>query len=630
MSRMLGLNRSLGGAIGAIALVSLLSSGMFLAALRQVDKTTAQQARSTRILSDLDAFRTAMLNQENGLRGYLLTGDPESLEPYRDGVPELEGAIARLRALLGSNMVESARLGEAEAAARRWQSDVGDPAVRDMADPATRGEALAREARGDGMRLFDQVRDKLDAIRGEEEATLSAQIVVVAQSERGAIVALGVGTLLTLLICGAVGIAVNRLIVVPLIGLAAAMRRLSHRDLSVLVPAVGQRNEVGDMARAVDVFKQNLIELDRTSLLRATADTLPAMLGYVDAERRIGFLNSEFVHWFDLGAEDVADVYGRPLAEVFAAVPFPGTARELEMAFAGAEMRFEHRLGRRDGGGRDLEAVYRPYRALDGTVLGVVTLLTDITDRKTMDRRLAQKTLDLMRSNEELEQFAYVASHDLKAPLRGIENLVSWIEEDLEGALAGDTRANMALLKSRVRRLETLLDDLLAYSRAGRTTEENDLVDTHALVGDLAMLLAPPDGFTIAADPSLPTLAAPRAPLTQIFQNLIGNALKHHDRPAEGHVRVDAETRSDGVEFRVSDDGAGIPEKFHDRVFGMFQTLRPRDEVEGSGMGLAVVKKLVERRGGRIWLTGGRDDRGLSVHFLWPAAPAGGSDGTNG
>ncbi len=630
MSRMLGLNRSLGGAIGVIALVSLLSSGMFLAALREVDKTTAQQARSTRILSDLDAFRTAMLNQETGLRGYLLTGNPESLKPYRDGKQDLDDAIARLRALLGTNMIESARLSEAEEAARRWQTDVGEPAMREMADPATRGDALAREARGDGMRLFDQVRDKLDAIRGEEEATLSTQTAVVAQAERGAIVALCVGALLTLLICGAIGIAINRLIVVPLIGLAGVMRRLSHRDLSALVPAIGQRNEVGDMARAVDVFKQTLIELDRTSLLRATTDSLPAMLGYIDSERRIGFLNGEFLRWFDIGAEDVAEVYGRPLGEIFAAVPFPGVDRELETALAGAETRFEHRLGRRGGSGRELEAVYRPYRAVDGEVLGVVTLLTDITDRKAMERRLAQQTRNLMRSNDELEQFAYVASHDLKAPLRGIENLVSWIEEDLEGALTGDTQANMTLLKSRVRRLENLLDDLLAYSRAGRATEENDLVDTHALVEDLATLLAPPEGFTIAADASLPTLTAPRAPLTQIFQNLIGNAIKHHDRPGKGHVFVDAETRPDGVEFRVSDDGAGIPEKFHDRVFGMFQTLRPRDEVEGSGMGLAVVKKLVERRGGRIWLTGGRDDRGLSVHFLWPALPAGGSDGTDG
>ena len=247
-----------------------------------------------------------------------------------------------------------------------------------------------------------------------------------------------------------------------------------------------------------------------------------------------------------------------------------------------------------------------------------------------MTRNLARQARDLLRSNEELEQFAYVASHDLKAPLRGIENLVSWIEEDLEGALTGDTRTNMDLLKSRVRRLESLLDDLLAYSRAGRSTEDSVAVDTRELVTELAALISPPEGFAIAADPALPTVQAPRAPLTQVFQNLIGNAIKHHDHPASGHVWVEAVAGAEVPEFTVTDDGPGVPERFRDRVFGMFQTLRPRDEVEGSGMGLAIVKKLIDRQGGRIWLADGRGGKGLSVHFTWPDAATGRQDGADG
>ena len=145
--------------------------------------------------------------------------------------------------------------------------------------------------------------------------------------------------------------------------------------------------------------------------------------------------------------------------------------------------------------------------------------------------------VDLRRTNEELEQFAYVASHDLKAPLRGIENLVGWIEEDLEGALTGDVQTNMDLLKSRVRRLESLLDDLLAYSRAGRADVAFTQVDTKALVEELAVLVSPPEGFEIVAADDLPTLKAAKAPLTQAFQNLIGNAIKHHDHPGDGRVR---------------------------------------------------------------------------------------------
>jgi signal transduction histidine kinase len=189
----------------------------------------------------------------------------------------------------------------------------------------------------------------------------------------------------------------------------------------------------------------------------------------------------------------------------------------------------------------------------------------------------------------------------------------------------------MELLKSRVRRLDSLLDDLLAYSRAGRADATMDTVDTKSLVDELAVLVSPPEGFAITADASLPTLQAARAPLTQALQNLIGNAIKHHDRPAEGHIRVEARPAGDVVEFVVTDDGPGIPEQFRERVFGMFQTLKPRDEVEGSGMGLAIVRKLVDRQGGKVWLADGPDGRGLAVHFTWPLdGRKGRADGIDG
>jgi signal transduction histidine kinase len=176
----------------------------------------------------------------------------------------------------------------------------------------------------------------------------------------------------------------------------------------------------------------------------------------------------------------------------------------------------------------------------------------------------------------------------------------------------------MDLLKSRVRRLESLLDDLLAYSRAGRGELTVASVDTRELVEEIAGLVSPPDGFIIVAAPDLPSLQTAKAPLTQVLQNLISNAIKHHDHPADGCIWVEARSSPYAAEFAVIDDGPGIPTQFRERVFGMFQTLRPRDEVEGSGMGLAIVKKLVERIGGRVWLDDGRDGRGVAVHFTWP------------
>jgi PAS domain S-box-containing protein len=622
-------NRSIGAGIGAIAVVSLLSSMALVTTASQLHTAIEARERSHAIVHQLDAFRTAMLNQETGLRGYLLTKNEASLEPYRSGVPALDAAVVQLRQLLGGNAGEAGRLADAAAAARAWQTDIGEAVIRDMADPTTRAEAAAVERGGEGKQRFDEFRAKLDAIEGEEQESLAGQREVLARAERNAFIALWAGALTTFLICGAIALAIIRMIARPLGALAEVMRRLASRDLSVGVPNLRRRDQVGDMARALEVFRQGLIELDRTSLLRAIADTLPAMVGYVDAERRVGFLNGEFARWFALQVDDVSQLHGKKLATVFAPEPFPGSARELATALSGEDVRFEHQLAPRGMARRDLEGFYRPHHAPDGRILGAVTLLTDITDRKRLERRLAQQARDLKRSNEELEQFAYVASHDLKAPLRGIENLVTWIEEDIGDALTGDSKTNMGLLKSRVRRLESLLDDLLAYSRAGRSHMAVDRIDTGALVEELATLVSPPAGFSIVPAPDLPTVEAARAPLTQVLQNLIGNAIKHHDHPAVGHVWVEASRRGDMTEFMVADDGPGIPERFRERVFGMFQTLKPRDEVEGSGMGLAIVQKLVDRQGGRIWLEGRRDGRGLAVHFVWPQGARENQDGTD-
>ena len=631
-----GFNRSFGGAIGLIGLVALLNGGVVLAMLGQLRAATAAHDHSTRIVSAADDFYAAMLNQETGLRGFLITGQDRNLDPYRVGRAALQAMTGGLRRLLAGDAGQMAQLTAALEAAQAWQTGVAEPAIHAAADPATREAALDLERSGAGKAYFDAFRARLDVIQASERRALAAGDDVLAEAEWNTLL-IAVATVgLTVLICAEVGFSINRIIVVPLTRLAASMARLAQRDLDAPVPEREKGNEVGAMARAVQVFKDGLIELDRTSVLRATADTLPALVGYVDAGRRVGFLNEEFMRWFELGTGDVSAAYGRRLSEVFAAVPFPGTAAgagggvqagvqaggALDAAFGGVETRFEYRLSKKGAAGRrQLEATYRPHRAPDGTVLGVVTLLTDITERKLLELRLAQGARELQRSNEELEQFAYVASHDLKAPLRGIENLVGWIEEDLEGTLTGDTQTNMTLLKSRVRRLESLLDDLLAYSRAGRADGTVAKVDTRALVGELAVLVSPPEGFEVTGAAGLPTLRAARAPLTQVLQNLINNAIKHHDNPLAGHIRVDAVPATGGfVEFTVTDDGPGIPEQFRERVFGMFQTLRPRDQVEGSGMGLAIVRKLVERQGGTVWLAAGEGGRGVAAHFTWPRA----------
>ncbi len=222
----------------------------------------------------------------------------------------------------------------------------------------------------------------------------------------------------------------------------------------------------------------------------------------------------------------------------------------------------------------------------------------------------------LERSNRELDQFAYVASHDLKAPLRGISNLTEWIEEDLGDALTAESRDHMRLLKVRVRRMEALIDGILSYSRAGRTRENAETVDVASLIADVVEMLAVRPGVAVTTAPPMPVLETERVPLQQIFMNLIGNAIKYGGRD-DVRVVVRAEHEGDFVRFSVQDNGPGIAPQFHERIWQIFQTLAPRDEVEGTGIGLSVVRKLVESRGGTAWVES-EVGQGSTFFFTWP------------
>jgi PAS domain S-box-containing protein len=268
---------------------------------------------------------------------------------------------------------------------------------------------------------------------------------------------------------------------------------------------------------------------------------------------------------------------------------------------------------------------------LDGETC-VVTVINDITERKraeaalhelnaTLEQRVSERTSELQRSNRELDQFAYVASHDLRSPLRAIDTLANWITQDAADVLPEASQVHLAKLRGRIKRMDALLNDLLDYSRAGRHHHEPESVDTGALIRNLLDLLAQPAGFQINTIEPLPVMIAERIPLETVFRNLIGNAIKHHHDPATGCVDVSAEDRGAFVEFFVADNGPGIDPVYHERIFEIFQTLQPRDQVEGSGNGLAIVKRLVESRGGIVGVDS-RPCAGASFRFTWPKLPA--------
>lgn len=207
----------------------------------------------------------------------------------------------------------------------------------------------------------------------------------------------------------------------------------------------------------------------------------------------------------------------------------------------------------------------------------------------------------LERSTRELENIAYVASHDLRAPLRAFLTLPDWIREDMDeaGIDIGPIAEHLEMMEIQARRMNALLTDLLDYSRIGRLNQAPEPVDIGEMLHGLATHLDPGHRARVRMPVQLPVLLAPKADLLLLLRQLLSNCLKHSDQP-HPDIRIAAQLRGDRLDLTVSDDGPGIPAEFHERVFGMFTTLRSRDEVEGSGMGLAMVKKIAELWGGEV------------------------------
>ncbi len=225
----------------------------------------------------------------------------------------------------------------------------------------------------------------------------------------------------------------------------------------------------------------------------------------------------------------------------------------------------------------------------------------DISKRKEAEETRLQLIQKLENTNFELKEFAYVVSHDLKAPLRGITTMANWILKDYEDKFDAEGKEQMNLLIDRVHRMHNLIDGILQYSRVGRIQEEKVNIDLNEIMLNVIDAVNPPDHIKINVASDLPQIFFENTRISQVFLNLLSNAVNYMDKP-KGIINIGCKDNGDSWEFFISDNGPGIEEKYFKKIFKIFQTLEVRDETESTGIGLTTVKKIIEMNNGKIWL----------------------------
>jgi light-regulated signal transduction histidine kinase (bacteriophytochrome) len=236
-----------------------------------------------------------------------------------------------------------------------------------------------------------------------------------------------------------------------------------------------------------------------------------------------------------------------------------------------------------------------------------------------LEEKINLRTRQLEEENAELTNFAYVTSHDLKAPLRAISQLSAWIAEDYAPVLDQEGRDKLALLTDRAKHMHNLIDDILQYSRVGRVTEKVVVVDLNALVLDTIAVLDPPPAIQVQIEGKLPVVKVEATNIAQVFQNLLGNAIKYMDKP-QGWIKIGCKSEQGEWVFSVADNGPGIEGKYFERIFQVFQTLGTRKGVDSTGIGLAIVKRIVEKWGGSVWVES-EPGKGSVFYFTLPTQP---------
>ena len=378
------------------------------------------------------------------------------------------------------------------------------------------------------------------------------------------------------------------------------------------------KREITERKMAEDIARR------REEEIRLIADNVPVLFSYVDTNYCYRFVNKKYEEWFGIPQ---TEIIGKHCRYVLGDTVFKHIEYRIKTVLSGQLVSFEEALQYRHGGPRWVYANYVPDMDGQGNVRGFFALVYDITERKKAEEALKESeaklkhlTDELQRSNADLKQFAYVASHDLQEPLRVVSGFLKVLSRRYKGRLDKNADDFIGYSVDGVKRMQTLVKDLLAYSQVGIRSRALKPVDSSEILAQALtnLKVAIEESNAVVTHDTLPAILADSSHLVRLFQNLIANAIKFRsDEPPRIHVS--AEQKEDQWVFSIRDNGIGIDPENAKRIFVIFQRVHGSSQYPGTGIGLAICKKIVEHHGGRLWVES-ETGKGSTFYFTMPAA----------